>query len=68
MRKAVLNTEKCKSCEICVRACTQNALRITERLNGMGYRHVGIDETKCVGCGTCYIVCPDCVFTIVEED
>lgn len=66
MRIARLKTENCKSCGYCVRACKQNALMITNEVNAKGYNAVGIDERKCIGCGMCYIVCPDSVFSIEE--
>lgn len=66
-RKVLLQTEKCKSCGLCVNACNQNALSLTHELNEKGYYVVGITEDKCIGCGMCYLVCPDGVFSIVEE-
>lgn len=66
MSVAVLNVQNCKSCGFCVRTCKQGALQITRDTNEKGYSVVGIDHEKCVGCGLCYVVCPDYVFCIEE--
>ena len=29
-------------------------------------RYVEVDEEKCVGCGTCFDVCPDFVYEILK--
>ena len=29
---------------------------------------VGLDQSRCIGCGRCYKVCPRKVFTLVERD
>jgi 2-oxoglutarate ferredoxin oxidoreductase subunit delta len=38
-----------------------------ETLNKAGYKHAALDSVKCIACGLCYSVCPDYVFSIVEE-
>ncbi len=68
MRKAILQTAWCKSCGYCAAQCPRGALTIGNELNEGGYRHVVIDEEKCIGCGICYSVCPDYVFRIVETE
>lgn len=40
---------------------------MTERMNEKGYTVVEIDEGKCIKCGICYHMCPDCVFELLEE-
>lgn len=67
MSKISLKQQNCKSCGYCVKACKQNALFISNETNANGYHMVGIDDSKCIGCGMCYTVCPDYVFTIEEE-
>ncbi|MDR1271979.1 MAG: 4Fe-4S binding protein [Clostridiales Family XIII bacterium] len=67
MGKISLNTGYCKSCGLCIRACTRGALSISGKTNEKGYRVIAADDMKCVGCGLCYTVCPDYVFTIEDQ-
>ena len=67
MRKAVINPENCKECKVCMSNCPRQAISMTDDINTRGYKHIAVDEEKCIGCGICYIVCPDAVFTIVEK-
>ena len=57
-----LRTEWCKSCGYCVAACPVGALSIGTELNSDSYAHVVLDESKCINCGKCYMVCGDYVF------
>ncbi len=67
MKKAVTDPENCKACTLCMQSCARGAISMTEEINSRGYKHIRVDEEKCIGCGVCYIVCPDAVFTIVSE-
>ena len=40
---------------------------MTDEINSRGYKHIRVLEDKCIGCGVCYTVCPDGVFTISEQ-
>ena len=62
MSKMKVNGARCKACECCIRECPRNAITLTSQLNKKGYQSVEIDESKCIQCGICYYVCPDCVF------
>jgi len=64
MEKAYVNTALCKECLRCVRECPKGAILPTETLNSRGYKTVGIRAADCIGCGICYIVCPDYCFEI----
>lgn len=66
-KKIVINTALCKGCQYCVDACPKKALSLSSEFNPAGYNYAVVDEAKCIACGTCYIVCPDYVYTIVEE-
>ena len=35
-----------------------------ETVNKKGYEIIKVDQDLCIGCGICYKVCPDYVFTI----
>lgn len=64
--KVIVDTEKCKGCEVCVVACPQKCLSLGQHLNMKGYLYVEHDATNCVGCATCAIICPDSVLTVYK--
>ncbi|MCW7079369.1 MAG: 4Fe-4S binding protein, partial [Canidatus Methanoxibalbensis ujae] len=46
---AVLDSEKCISCGLCVEACPFNAISLKEKR---------IEKVLCKGCGACAAICP----------
>lgn len=66
MSKITLKTDNCKACGNCIRNCRKGALSFSNDVNAKGYRTVVIDEEKCIGCGMCYTVCPDYVFSFED--
>lgn len=69
MVKFTIKEALCKGCELCVRACPKNLLKLApDKLNEKGYHPVMItDAEECVACGSCFRTCPDTVITIVKE-
>lgn len=65
-RQVVQHTERCKGCLYCSIACPVEAISISDEVNAKGYNTMMIDKDKCTTCGTCYTVCPDYVYEIVE--
>lgn len=59
--------ERCKGCLLCVDACKKHALAPSSATNAQGYQTVAPDPARCVLCGSCYLVCPDCCFEIRED-
>ena len=59
-----MDRERCKACECCIRECPVKAISLTVELNKKGYRVVDIDDEKCIKCGICYHMCPDCVLEL----
>ncbi len=51
--------EKCKSCGLCVDACPNKVLKISDRINSKGYRPVEQYKDGCVACKMCAMMCPD---------
>jgi uncharacterized Fe-S center protein len=47
----VVDTEHCIGCNICVKYCAHQAIRLNYR------RKAEIDYTRCVGCGQCVALC-----------
>ncbi len=65
-KKAQVDFEKCKGCDLCIGVCPKQAIRKSGVSNKKGYDYVEVDLQRCNGCGACYIICPDCCFIIVE--
>lgn len=59
----VIDTEKCKGCELCIAACPPNVLEMSAAVNEMGYRYPELSP-GCTGCTACQMVCPDFVFAV----
>ncbi|MAG45298.1 MAG: tungsten formylmethanofuran dehydrogenase [Nanoarchaeota archaeon] len=64
--------EDCKGCGVCMDACLEDTLEISERRNGMGHRYIQqVRLEDCTGCGLCYIQCPSSaieVYKLVEKE
>ena len=54
-----IDPELCKGCELCVAACPQSVLHMSERTNSQGNPYPEYDEGVCTACKACAIVCPD---------
>lgn len=64
----LVETELCKGCELCIVACPQECMGLSDALNNKGYRFVTLtDHEKCTGCENCALVCPDAVLTVFRE-
>ena len=63
----LVESDRCKSCGLCVHFCPQTCLKIGGAINAGGYKipeHT--DAGKCTSCGICYIVCPDAAITVYK--
>lgn len=49
--------ENCNLCGICVRSCKKNALTITG-VGADGHRELLHNQSKCIGCMACTLLCP----------
>ncbi len=65
----LIKRERCKGCQLCVHACPQHVLVLSDSFNSKGYRPVRLHEqsASCTGCAICAAVCPDVVFTVFRE-
>ncbi|KKM12929.1 hypothetical protein SY88_01120 [Clostridiales bacterium PH28_bin88] len=60
--------ERCKGCELCMGACPQKIIGLSEHLNSLGYHPAGVAEMeKCTGCAMCAWMCPDVVISVERE-
>ena len=54
-----IESNLCKGCNLCIEACPVNVLRISDKLNVMGYHPVEYTGSGCTGCSICFYVCPE---------
>lgn len=52
----VKNKKDCTGCCACMNACPKGAVKMTEDKEGFPYPE--IDESLCIGCSKCLLVCP----------
>ncbi|MBN2635339.1 MAG: ATP-binding protein [Prolixibacteraceae bacterium] len=60
--KAVINTEKCTNCGLCINYCRFDAIDI----NSSG--QMAVNHFQCEGCRLCERVCPADAITIIENN
>ena len=67
--KITIDKDKCKGCVLCIKACPQNTLKMSKKVNkrGQQYAEVTLPE-KCTGCGICVTMCPDSAIEIIESE
>lgn len=66
--RIVIDTERCKGCELCLGACPPKVINMADFFNGKGYRPAVLaDPDKCTGCALCAVVCPDVCITVYRD-
>ncbi len=61
----VVDTEKCKGCNLCVVVCPTDVLLLAKEVNGKGFNPAYMENPEaCTGCMNCAMVCPDSVITV----
>jgi 2-oxoglutarate ferredoxin oxidoreductase subunit delta len=56
----IVDTERCKGCDVCVNACPFDVLAMSKDLNAKGYNFsYMLNPESCTGCSSCGLVCPD---------
>ena len=66
--RIVVNKLYCKGCGICVSACPQEVLGLTnDHITSKGYHPATIIAEGCTGCAICSVVCPDAAITVYRE-
>ncbi len=64
----MVDTERCKGCQLCIIACPQKVIALANKVNLHGYPYVeAVNEEACVGCASCGIVCPDGCITVYRK-
>ena len=63
----VVNTERCKACNLCVISCPSDVLDLDKQVNSKGYRFAYMkNPDNCIGCANCGYVCPDGCITVYK--
>lgn len=66
--KLRIESQKCKSCGLCILYCPVKKLYLSKRLNSRGLHYVQEKrEVACIGCGNCYLICPEVCIEIYEK-
>ncbi len=56
----VVDTERCKGCNLCAAACPLHVIALGREVNAKGYNYARQTlEDTCNGCASCATVCPD---------
>ena len=68
MEKLIIDSNVCKACGLCIRACPKNLLEFGSHINSGGYSYIIIkDIDACISCGNCAINCPDMAINVYKE-
>jgi len=63
--KPDINSERCKGCGLCVKACPESILELSENFNEQGHHYaVCVSPERCTACMFCAIICPDTAIEI----
>lgn len=60
MAKIIIDSNRCKGCELCTTVCPHNLIVMSEELNSAGLHPASFTSSdECTGCSLCAVICPD---------
>lgn len=57
----------CKGCGLCIEKCPVKCIAWADELGVYGTPRVEADMGKCIVCGICQMVCPDCAIRVEKR-
>ena len=61
--------DRCKGCRLCIEVCPKKVLKLSDELNGKGYRFTCADARNgCIQCSLCELICPDFAIVVAPKD
>ena len=57
----------CKGCGLCIEKCPVKCIGWSEGLGVYGTPRVEVNMEKCIVCGICQMVCPDCAIRVDKK-
>jgi 2-oxoglutarate ferredoxin oxidoreductase subunit delta len=63
----VVDQNICKGCELCISACPQESIALSDRINALGYRYAILVKDNCTGCVNCALVCPEAAIAVYRQ-
>jgi 2-oxoglutarate ferredoxin oxidoreductase subunit delta len=67
--RVLIDTDRCKGCDFCVEFCPRGALVMSKELGPKGYYLAEVaDDTLCLNCGLCEILCPEFGIQLAPSD
>ena len=65
--KIIINAERCKGCLLCISACPNDCIAVSDTANSMGYFPAEANNDNCTGCALCALVCPDVAIEVHRQ-
>ena len=59
MARVEIISERCKSCQYCIKFCPKGVLALGDKVNSKGYEYVvPVNKDACIACCMCARICP----------
>ncbi|MBL7085297.1 MAG: 4Fe-4S dicluster domain-containing protein [Candidatus Omnitrophica bacterium] len=68
MGRIEIEREKCKGCQLCIKACPKGLIDLDNSLNKRGLHPVCFKDGECTACTLCAQICPECCIEVYNTD